>query len=278
LDDQTFAALLGEDGSEAATTGSIAAETTAIGAAVPNDADVPEDEESVEADQADQEEGEGAGDQPAEEQAPAPLPISDPRHPDHGFYLRARQADQVAAQQAAAQQAIQQMQAQAQIRNTIQALPDTDPDKLIPTVTNLIGRVVAPVQMEAQQHAATAEAAAGVATTLHLALKEMLPDDWVAAIEGRSKQLGQYGNWRAAQEVSTTTKQIAGRESAELTRLRQENADLRKGLKANGRNPNADRVGAIRPSHADGARGAQPAGQKTSQFDTWWEENMVERG
>jgi hypothetical protein len=275
--DQFFDRITGDDDVEAtATTGSSTAEPTAIGAEALDETDVPEDERDDAADGGDEDgiDADAEGEETEEEeQAEPPLPISDPRHPDHAYFLdsqRARHRDSLEAQ---ARVELQNLQRVKQITDAIEGLPDMDPDKLPGTVRSLIAQVVAPVRQQVEAQSQMAEQAAGVATGLHLAMVEHLPPEWVDFIVNRSKELVGFGSVEAASHVVTVGKQVRATENAEIKALREENALLKKAHKANGRDPNADRVPVNRPTSA--TNGAAAEGE--SKFDRFFDERVLGR-
>ena len=276
MDDETFAALLGEDTETPATTGPSAADETAIEAAVPDGEDVPEDDgaESDEDDQTAEDDVQAEGeDEPETETAPAEpeLDISDPRHPHHAVYQEAQAARQQAAIQAQARQEYARIQAVAEIQNAIQGLPDVDPDKLPGVVTGLLSRVVAPVRQEAAAQAQFAEENAAIAASFHLAMTEYLPPEWVQALIARSQELRGFGSVEAASHVVKVGKEVSARENAEIARLRQENALLKKTAKANERNPDADRVPQVRPA----TPASRTPNEGESDFDRFFNEQVI---
>ena len=276
MDDQDFATILADlNGEPAATADAPAADATAIGAAVPGDADVPEDEgtgdgaddgsrgSGVEAEGEGEGEGEGDGDEGGQPQV-APVPVSDPSHPEHAVWQQAQQGQQ--AQQAlqalnaiAAQQ--QAQQANQQFVAALEGLPDVEPERLPGVVGNLIARAVAPVRQEAARQAALVEQAAAEFTNLHLAIKDLFPAEQVALIENRARELGRYGSWQVAQTVVAEKRQANESAGAEVRQLKAKLAEMEKRVKALARDPNADRVG------GSGPKGVAPTARTVESYE-----------
>jgi hypothetical protein len=253
VDDEAFAEIWdgvngSPEGDVAATDGSTAAGLTAIEAAVPGDADVPDDETADEDPLRAEGEADGETEDTEEEEqptaaAPEVIPISDARHPDHQHFLKAQALD-IIEQQAKQQQAQRQAQArELRFNQALQALPDTDPEQLPQVVANLIVEAAEPLRQQAQQHSQYAEMAAGEFAALHLALKSLYPPEQVALIEQTARELGQLGTVPAMQQVIGAKQQARTQASQEAAALRQENLTLKKQLKALAENPLAHRAG-----------------------------------
>lgn len=276
LTDEAFAKLLGPI-DEPATAGASAAEETAIEAAVPDETDVPEpsdDEASPDAIQADGEAddaGEGEDEAEAAEAAPEYVPVSDPRHPEHAVYVEAMTARQAREQAQRVIAEAQRIRDATEIRSTLQGLPDTDPDQLVPTVTNLLARVVAPVRQQASIAEARGEEAAKVATTYDLAMHSVLSPEQIAAVKAEANVLAQHPNWMAMAQVVETKHANAYRESQEVAELRAQVALLSKQVKAQGRPREADVVGSGGGRATDS--GPRPEGE--SVFDRFFNERVI---
>jgi hypothetical protein len=273
---ETFDRITDDDIEAPATGGLSTAEPTAIGADALDGTDVPEDERDADGEADEDEAVEAEGEAEAEEEPEAEaevIPISDARHPDHAYFLESRQARQRQALEAQARVELQNLQRVKQITDTIEALPDLDPDKLPGTVRGLIAQVVAPVRQRVEVAEAETESAAGVATGLHLAMVEHLPPEWVEFIVTRSKELVGFGSVEAASHVVNVGKQVRATENAEIKALREENALLKKTARVNGRDPNADRVPVNRPASA----ASRAPGEGESKFDRFFDEQVLGR-
>ncbi len=274
VDDETFAKLLGPI-DEPATDGASAADETAIEAAVPDETDVPEasdEQEDPDAIAAEDGEEEEESDEETEVEEAEVIPIHDPRHPDHGWFVEAQTARQAREQAQRVIAEAARIRHATEITNTLKGLPDTDPDQLVPTVTGLIARVMAPVRQQVADANQAGEEAAKVATTFHLAMHSVLSPEQIAAVESEAKVLAQHPNWEAMRQVVATKHANAYQESQTVTNLKAQVALLTKQVKARLRPPEADVVGGV---GANGVLNVSAPVEGESKFDKWFNETQV---
>ncbi len=236
---------------------SLAADPTAIEAAVPDDVSSPDEDDAQE--EADAED--------VEVQAATGPNWDDESNPYRQAAFQAEQQRQQALNAIRQAAQIQQRNERNQrIQQAMAELPNLDPDQLNGSVQRLLVDAIAPFAQEAQQTRAEVEQLAKVETVRVISQRfGLTPEDAQGLHQfNHPMQMEQYAN-----AVSTSRKAAADKQSE----LQKQVAALSKQLKAQSRNPNADIAG--------GTNGGSPpkSTKQTSSdpFDQYWADNNMDQ-